>query len=63
MGYEPPAALLGELDGVANQVDEDLPQAHRVGLNRLRNRSGELNRERQALGVSADLHQRLHVGH
>ena len=46
------AALFRELDRVANEVDEDLPQTHRVGLDRAGQRPLRFHGERQSLGGS-----------
>ena len=53
--------FFGELYGVADQVDQDLPHPNRIGANGLRNQSGEFHEQRQSLGVGADFHHRNHV--
>ena len=40
--------MLGELDRVADQIDEDLPHADRIGLDRLGNRSAVFRPARKA---------------
>ena len=53
--------FLGELYGIADQVDQDLPHSDRIGANGLRNQSGEFHEQGQTLGVGADFHHRNHV--
>ena len=53
-----PPCLLGELDGVADNVDENLLESGRVGLNRLGDQTDELDIERQFLGFGAHPHER-----
>ena len=53
-------ADLGEFDGVAHQVDEDLAQAEGVGMDRCGEWSDVLDGERESLLVRADAHQRSH---
>ena len=45
------AADLGELDGIADEVDQDLPQADRIGRDPLGNVSPDLKRQRQSLCI------------
>ena len=46
--HEPHAAALGELDGVAQQVDQDLAEPRRIGVDRLGNRPAVLDLQREA---------------
>ena len=55
-------AGLGELDGIAHQIDENLPQAGRIGEDGFGQRAVGLDGERQALSVGPSSHQRGHVG-
>ena len=48
---------IGELDGVAQQVEQDLPQAGGVGLDRFRQQAGEVDLQRQGLVLGATPHQ------
>ncbi len=59
---DPHAADLRELDRVADQVDENLPQADGIGLDGDRNAGLVLGRQPQPFGVGADLHGADHVG-
>src|SRR5581483_5653893 len=47
-------AVLGELDGVADQVDDDLLKAARIADQRVRHLRRNLARQVQSLGVGAD---------
>ena len=50
-----------ELDGIAHEVDEDLPQSRGIGLNGLRDGTDVLQVQGQALGLGPHPHQRDHV--
>ena len=47
------AAFLGELDGVADEVGDDLAEPHGVGFNHLRHVGGDGGAKLDALGVGA----------
>ena len=51
-------AGFGELDRIAHQVDQDLPEARRIGLDGLRNGPGVLQRQGQSLGLGPHPHER-----
>ena len=55
---QPDLALGGELDGVAEQVGQDLADARAVALERPLSVGLDLDLERQALGLGAGLEQR-----
>ena len=46
------AAQLGELDGVAQQVDEDLAKARRIGMDRSRDRPAVLDLQGEAFRIA-----------
>ena len=52
----------GELDGVAQQVEQDLPQLARVGAQR-RGRRGGVHDQPEPLLARQRLHDRLHLAH
>ena len=54
---DPDTANFGELDGIADEIDEDLPQTDRIGRDRLGNVSPDLKRQRQSLCIRTHLHQ------
>src|SRR5690606_14682921 len=58
---DPHAALLGELDRVLDEVDQDLLYPRRVRLDRLGQRSLELDVEREPLLGGVQLQEQLDV--
>ena len=50
---EPDAALLGEFDGVAQQIDQNLAEPHRIGVDRFRDRPAVFDVERELFGDGA----------
>ncbi len=56
-------AVLGELDGVAHQVGENLPQSTRIAPQDVLQVRRQLHRQFQALGVSPGRHQFAQVLH
>ena len=59
---DPHAAGFGELDGVADQVQQDLPQAGRIGRYGFGQRSGEFQFQTKPLAACPHPHQRNHFG-
>ncbi len=53
-------ALLGELDGVADQIGQDLAQAHGIAAHGHAHRRIDLHRQRQSLVLRRLLHQAAH---
>ncbi len=56
-------AALGELDGVADQIDEDLPQANRVADHEIRHVRRDVAGQLQILGVGAEAETAHSVRH
>ncbi len=54
-------AALGELDGVAGEVQKHLPQTHRVGVHDSRRRSADRGGDLQPLALRARRHQLDHA--
>ena len=56
-------ARIGELDGVANQIDQDLVQPRRIGVNRFRYSTVVDDVQSQTFLDGPAAHQRSHPGH
>ncbi len=55
-------AVFGELDGIANQVNQDLPQPSGIGLDRFGNGSFAFDSKRKVLAHGTQAHQRFDIG-
>ncbi|MFT3684773.1 MAG: hypothetical protein QM783_07545 [Phycisphaerales bacterium] len=60
-GFDGDAAGLGELDGVADEVDQDLAEADGVGVDRLGDGRDDAGGEAEALAAGLDVHERQYV--
>ena len=61
--HQTDAADFGELDGVPNKIDEDLPQAHWAGEHRFGNGALVFDNQLNSLRRGADSHQGRHIRH
>ena len=62
IAHDPHVALDGELDGIADEIDEQLPQASGIGQDRLRHALLPAVLQGEAFLVGADAEHRDHVG-
>ena len=62
LGADANLAVIAELDGVAHQIEQDLPQASGIGGDGLGNLTGILGQQGQSLGFGSHPHQHGHFG-